>query len=183
MLVTNLPSTTWWAFPEDQVAGKEAFLGQWKDPVESWIRAYAFTQRELANALLQAASEKTPQHIAADRSQTVENKEQLTLLKECAEHPFIDVTILTSTEGTDYIAHSKTTVGSDGRYWMGSWNFSESASRQVNHAIQGASAPIRDAVIAQFQTDVKWAWLHEKGFQITGTPPPGVTLGEVEGKA
>lgn len=165
----DIPSATGWLFPDDKVAGKAAFLAQWEDPVEMWVRAYAFTQRELAEAIIQAAK-TAPQHLYIDHEQC-RDANQLTLVREVAAAPGVDVTIGTSPEGERFISHSKSTAGIDGRCWMGSWNFSESASSQVNHAFQFNSPVWRDAVIAQFNRDVAWAWQAERDYQIQDTPP------------
>lgn len=166
-----LPATplTGWLFPNDKVAGKASFLAQWDEPVEMWIRAYAYTLRELAEAM-KAAAAVAPQHLAVDHEQC-RDANQLVLVKEMAATPNVDVTVLTSPEGESFISHSKSTVGRDGRCWMGSWNFSESASSQVNHAFQFESAVWRDAVIAQFNEDVAWAWAHEPGYQLQPAQP------------
>jgi hypothetical protein len=169
--VPDLTDPTAYFFPEDKVAGKEAFLDQWTHPVETWMRAYALTQRELVEVLIPAAL-LAPQHIYVDRSQTLDAN-QLVLVKELAAAPGIDITVGTSPEGESFISHAKSTARIDGLCWMGSWNFSESASSQVNHAIQFQSPTWRDALIAQFNLDCGWAWAHESAYQVqTHQPQP-----------
>jgi len=135
-----------------------------------WIRAYAFTMRELASGIVEAAK-VAPQHIYVDKSQYQAEKEMQALVKEVVETPNVDLTIGTSTEGAGFIAHSKSTAGKDGRSWMGSWNFSESASLQVNDTVQFSSFEWRDTLITAFNRDVAWAWEHDHALQLMSQQP------------
>jgi hypothetical protein len=170
IVIPQLTNVTAWEFPEDKEPGKAAFIAQWENPVEMWIRAYAFTLREVAEAIIEAAK-TAPQHVYVDRSQT-EDANQLVLVKECAAAPGVDITVGTSPDGPSFIAHSKSTTGTDGRSWMGSWNFSESASSQVNHAFQWVDPGAwRNMVIEAFNRDVAYAWASEPQFQVQGAQP------------
>ena len=77
----------------------------------------------------------------------------------------------TSPAGREFIAHSKSYTDVDGDSWMGSWNFSESASSQVNHAFAFTNTEWRDAMIAQFNTDVAFAWANEASYQLMSVQP------------
>ena len=161
-------SVTAWQFPQDAIAGKQAFLKHWEHPQETWLRAYALTMRELVNVMV-PAQRTAPQHVYVDRSQSA-SPEQLVLLKELVAAG-VEVTVGTSPAGKEFIAHSKAYTSADGSSWMGSWNFSESASSQVNDAFAFKSELWRDSTIKAFEEDVQYAWTVERGFQIMPAPP------------
>lgn len=51
MITIHPPSVTAWQLPEDGEAAEEAFLKYFDDPAETWVRAYSFTMRQLAQGL------------------------------------------------------------------------------------------------------------------------------------
>jgi len=167
--IPTMTNITAWEFPEDAVAGQEAFLAHWAKPVETYVRAYAFTMKELADVICEAAK-TAPQHIYADRSQS-ESEEQKACLKQCIECPGVDVTIGTSPAGKGFIAHTKAYIGVNGDFWEGSTNFSHSAWHQVNTAFQGNCAPWATMMITAFHRDVQFAWEEEKEYQLADEPP------------
>ena len=173
IVLPQLEQVIAWEFPEDAEAGKAALLEHFDDPVETWIRAYAFTIRELAEAIIEA-NKSAPQHLYVDHSQC-EDEDQLVLVKELVAAG-VEVTIGTSPAGKGFIAHSKAFVGRDGSCWEGSTNFSESAWHQVNSAMQFNSPAWRDMMIAAFNKDVAWAWANEASLQLMSTQPAPVVV-------
>jgi hypothetical protein len=169
MLVIKLPELTAYEFPEDAAAGQAALLAHWtKNPTETWLRAYAFTIRALAEAVIEA-NKTAPQHLYIDHSQC-EDEDQLVLVKEMVAAG-VEVTIGTSPAGEGFIAHTKAFVDKLGNCWEGSTNFSESAWQQVNTAFQFVSPEWRDMMIAAFNRDVAYAWTNEARFQLMAAQP------------
>src|SRR5208282_2266208 len=135
IVIPTLTNITAWEFPEDAAAGEAAFLAHWERPVETYVRAYAFTMKALAEGIIEAAK-TAPQHVYVDRSQS-ESETQLALLHEIVQAPGVDLTIGTSPAGKGFIAHTKAYVAVNGDFWEGSTNFSYSAWHQINTAFQG----------------------------------------------
>lgn len=178
--IPQLAPVTAWEFPEDAEAGKAALLAHWtENPVETWLRAYALTMRELTEAII-AAEKTAPTHVYVDHTQC-EDEDQLTLVKELVAAG-VEVTIGTSPAGSGYIAHTKAYVDADGDCWEGSTNFSESAWHQVNTAFQFNSPAWRDMMVAAFNRDVAYAWEHERSLQLMSVPPASVAdAGRLQG--
>jgi hypothetical protein len=172
IVIPTLTNVTAWEFPEDAEAGKAALLEHWTQPspVETWLRAYAFTMGELATAIIQAAK-VAPQHVYVDKSQYQAETEMQALCKTVAETPNVDLTIGTSPAGAGFIAHTKAFVDRDGNCWEGATNFSESAWHQVNTALQFVSPEWRDLIVAGFNRDVAYAWSSEASLQIMSKEP------------
>jgi hypothetical protein len=88
----------------------------------------------------------------------------------------VEVTIGTSTAGTQYICHTKGIVCDDTPVpwcWEGSTNFSLSAWKQVNTALFFHSQAYRDAFVNQFLHLRYFAWTRERDLQLMTAPPPG----------
>ena len=168
MIVIKPKELTAWMFPEDAEAGKDAFLSHWDHPQETWVRAYAFTMRELADAIV-TANKIAPQHLYIDRSQC-EDANQLVLVREVIAAG-VETTIGTSPAGEAFIAHTKAYVAADGSCWEGSCNFSESGWHQVNTAFEFLCPEWRDVMVAQFEADVQYAWSRERAYQLMAKPP------------
>ena len=173
MITTTLGPVVAWEFPEDAEAGKAAFLAHWDNPVETWVRAYAFTMSALAEAVIKANA-SAPQHLYVDRSQCQENAEQAVLVRKVIAAG-VEVTIGTSPAGAEFIAHSKSYFAANGDCWEGSWNFSESASHQVNTAFQFNSPEWRTMMVSAFNRDVQYAWTNQRAAQLMSQPPASFT--------
>ena len=169
IIIPTLTNTKAWQFPEDAVPGEAAFLAHWDKPVETYVRAYAFTMKHLTEALIEAAK-TAPQHVYADHTEST-SEAQLACLHPLLESPGIDVTIGTSPAGQAFIAHTKAYAAVNGDFWEGSVNFSYSGWKQVNTAFQGNCSEWTDMIIQSFHRDVNYAWTNEKSIQIASAPP------------
>ena len=155
---------TAWQFPDDQVAGEEAFLGLLHNPAETWIRAYAFTMKALTDECIAAHQAGVKLHIALDRSQEVGTYEKPEVERLVAAG--VETTIATSYAGSKFIAHEKGLFTAAGECWEGSTNFSSSAWQQINTALQFDSSPYVEMQVASFNREIQYAWANEKQFQL-----------------
>lgn len=169
IVIPTMTNITAWEFPEDAVPGEAAFLAHWNTPVETYVRAYAFTMKHLADAICEAAK-TAPQHVYVDHSQSG-SEAQLACLHQIVQCPGVDLTIGTSPAGKGFIAHTKAYIAVNGDFWEGSTNFSYSAWHQVNTAFQGNCPEFTDMMITAFHRDVQYAWENEKSDQLASEPP------------
>jgi hypothetical protein len=171
-------TVTCYLLPQDGPQAKSDFLQHLRDPGETWIIAFAFTLTDMINDLITAHKQGIPLHLYLDHSQAIEALEQ-PLVQQLASAG-VEVTIGTSTAGSQYICHTKGMVSdpaaSGGALWCweGSTNFSLSAWQQVNTALVFASQQWRDEFVAQFQGLVNFAWTNERSMQMMSAPPPDV---------
>jgi hypothetical protein len=173
-MITITPlSLTAWEFPEDKVAGKAAFIAQWENPIERWIRAYALTMRELVSPIIEA-NKIAPQHLYVDKS-CMSDAPQKVIVDEIVAGG-VEVTIGTSPAGPEFIAHTKSVIAVNGDSWEGSTNFSESAWSQVNTAFQFTSLPWAVMMVIAFNRDVVYAWEHYPTSQLISEQPTPSTI-------
>jgi len=172
VLLTDLGPVTSYQFPDDAEAGKAAFLDQLATPEELWMRAYALTMPEAAKALEEAHAAGRARHVTVDHSQ-MEDKTQLKLV-EGLTGVGVEVTILTSYAGADYIAHEKTIVDAAGDVFTGSTNWSDSAWLQINKSLSFNSPMFLAQFRASFFKSVAYAWTNERSFQLMPSRPAWV---------
>lgn len=173
MITINPPALTAWEFPDDALAGKAAFIAQWDDQIERWIRAYALTMRELVAPLI-AANKVAPQHCYVDLS-CMSDATQKVVVDEIVAGG-VEVTIGTSPAGPEFIAHTKSIIAVNGDCWEGSTNFSESAWRQVNTAFQFNSISWAQMMVEAFNRDVVYAWANCASDQLMSAQPTANTI-------
>jgi hypothetical protein len=160
--------------PDDGAAAKALFLEHLKDPYEMWIIAYSFTLAPMIDEIIANNTPTEPIHIYLDASQSSGTAEAPQVKKLIAGG--VEVTIGTSTAGSQYICHTKGIVCDDRPApwcWEGSVNFSLSGWSQVNTALFFHSQPYRDAFVNQFNHLRYFAWTQERDKQLMKTPPKG----------
>lgn len=156
-------------FPDDADEGRSDFLGWFKDPNETWLRAYGFTMPDLVAEIIDAHKNGTPIHVLLDHTQEVGHFEH-PLAVELVQAG-VETTVCTSYAGSKYIAHEKGFVTSMADCWEGSVNFSSTGWEQINSAFAFNSPVWRDHFVASFVKNVKYAWANERAMQLMSTPP------------
>jgi hypothetical protein len=160
--------------PDDGAAAQALFLQHLKDPYEMWIIAYSFTLAPMVDEIIANNTPTEAVHIYLDFSQSSGAAEAPEVKKLIAGG--VEVTIGTSTAGSQYICHTKGIVCDDRPApwcWEGSVNFSLSGWHQVNTALFFHSQPYRDAFVNQFNHLRYFAWTQERDKQLMKTPPKG----------
>lgn len=159
--------------PGDGEAARKTFLQHLADPHEMYIIAYAFTLEPMIQQFLSDAPDANL-HIYIDHSEEVTTTEK-PLIQKLVDAG-IEVTVGTSTAGTEFICHTKGIVCNDvpsAFCWEGSTNFSESAWSQVNTALLFNSQEYYDAFVNQFLNLRYFAWTKERAMQVMKEPPDG----------
>ena len=160
---------TAWQLPDDAEAAEAAFLALLHNPAETWIRAYAFTMKALTDECIAAHEAGVKLHIALDRSQEVGTYEKPEVERLVAAG--VETTIATSYAGSKYIAHEKGLFTAAGECWEGSTNFSSSAWKQINTALQFVSPAYQAMQVRTFNHEVQYAWAQERSYQLMANPP------------
>jgi PLD-like domain len=165
---------TCYLLPQDGPAAQQEFLKNLMDPGETWIIAYAFTLPDMIHDLLNAHQKGIPLHIYLDYSQSV-GKAEKPMVQQLVDAG-VEITIGTSTEGSQFICHTKGVVSDAAKggslwCWEGSVNFSLSGWRQVNTAMVFSSQQWRDQFVAQFEALRNFAWASESNLQLMKAAP------------
>lgn len=195
MSFTTSTPVQWFLFPDDREEGEQLLTSKLRSPGETWINAFNFSYMPLVDEVLAAHAAGVKLHLYIDKSQSAiaklprklskiglhhfaEGRVQSTVVRALAEAG-VEVTIGTSDQGSEFIAHTKGVVvkESDGSYWCwtGSLNFSQSGWRQVNDVAVLESDAFAQHFIARFERLRQFAWTKERRWQVMSAPPAGVT--------